>query len=401
MQNGFSAHAFDLQDRLEQQFASAPHKQIGVGLWANGQTRYAALGNGPAGDSADEARVFPAGCLSKLFTAALVADAAQSAELDIDAPLDEQLHDARHRHLFRNLTARQLLEHTHGCDDALLREAPLRSDGHIDLNRLVAGLKSSIAPPGELYSYANAGAWLAASLLEHSRGVPFARQLRQRLFEPRGMRLWAENGICASLGGRLLVSLGDMLRFLRHQLGLASWLTPRRIVALPGWNPLELGVYRGWKYYGRGWFGHQSSWPGASALVRMNPRLQIALVVASRDHAAPMVAMRLFASQLPGFAMRAPPKQLTAGHAARLAAADVAGCYRSAAERISVLSCKARGLTLSRAGKQHALQAAERGLFYTRPPEGAQFPFVQFVCPDGHGYRYLWNGRRVFRRIGQ
>jgi hypothetical protein len=225
--------------------------------------------------------------------------------------------------------------------------------------------------------------------------------LRQRLFEPRGMRLWAENGICASLGGRLVVSLGDMLRFLRHQLGLASWLTPRRIVALPGWNPLELGVYRGWKYYGRGWFGHQSSWPGASALVRMNPRLQIALVVASRDHAAPMVAMRLFGSQLPGFAMRAPPKQLTAGHAAHLAAADVAGCYRSAAERISVLSCKARGLTLSRAGKQHALQAAERGLFYTRPPEGAQFPFVQFVCPDGHGYRYLWNGRRVFRRIGQ
>ena len=399
MLDGTRHSRFDLQNRLERHFAAARRKQIGIGLWIDGQTSFATLADAPDRGVRNADRLFPAGCLSKLFTAALIDQAVQERELDIDGPLGEQLLASKHGTLFRGQTVRQLLEHTHGCDDALLKRAHLRRDGRIDLERLIPGLEQRVAPPGALYSYSNVGPWLAACLLEQLRGRSYARQLERRLFAPLGMRLCSPDGICASLGGRLVVSLGDMLRFLRGQLDGTFWHEPPRIVPLPGWNPLELGVYRGWKYYGRGWFGHQSVWPGASSLVRLHPELRIAMVVASRDQAAPLVALRLFARQLPGFVPRVAPRVLASRAAMRLDPAAAAACYGSAAQHVAVVARDA-SMTLSCAGKEHTLQAAERNLFYTRPPALRQFPYVQFLHPGRRGYRHLWNGQRVFRRIG-
>jgi hypothetical protein len=163
------------------------------------------------------------------------------------------------------------------------------------------------------------------------------------------------------------------------------------VFPLPGWNPLERGVYLGWKYHGRGWFGHQSLWPAASLFVRAHPRRALALVVASRRHSAAVVAARVFGAHLPElFDLRIPTGPGTA-----LRWSD-SGAFASAALQAEI---RGRDLYIRRQGscevQRATLSDVGGGVSFVRPVIES-FPHVEIVARGASVY--LWNGRFVLPR---
>ncbi len=314
---GAAAWFMDVESRLVKLLSGAPRKRAVVAWAADGRCDYAAVG-----DAQTEARAewcWQTGCITKLFTAALVEKAQRELGLALDQPLTDALGlDAGRLPHAAGVTIRHLLEHTHGLDDSGLPHCPRRADRFIDVSSLLRRLAPHrFAPPGALYSYSNAGAWLLAAALERRRGRRYAEMLSLELFAPRGLGMHVRlpslvpgspGRVCPAMGAALALSTRALLSFLR----LIALPDLRRhapgpdarsadITPLPGWNPLERGVYGAWKYHGEGWFGHGSAWPGASLMVRVHPRRRVALLIASRDHPAPVLAAKLFARVLPEF----------------------------------------------------------------------------------------------------
>jgi CubicO group peptidase (beta-lactamase class C family) len=83
------------------------------------------------------------------------------------------------------ITLDQILTHTSGLVDL--------TGGDYDVvtrERLVRDVlaKPLLAPPGAKWSYSNAGYSLLAAIVEKVTGLPYERFMRERLFEPAGMR---------------------------------------------------------------------------------------------------------------------------------------------------------------------------------------------------------------------
>jgi beta-lactamase family protein len=304
----------------------------------------------------------------------------------------------------RGITVRQLLEHTHGLDDSLLSTMPRDSRGRVDLDALTLALRAvePLATPGELYSYGNAGVWVIAALLERLGSRPYAVQLVETLLEPLGLgAIGSVESICPSTGGELALNAIDLLSLVAEATFAAPDVWPDDVCAgeygfaipLPGWNPLERGVYLGWKYHGTGWFGHQSVWPGHSVLVRSHPRRRLALIAASSDHPAVVVAARVFGAYLPElFELRAPTRP-----SATLE--PPAGKFASCAWRVNIRQVDGDSELSARRsdtsnGWSAMLRGVTPGLWLTRPVL-SMFPHVELVELNR---AYLWNGRFVLPR---
>src|SRR5690606_20512573 len=117
--------------------------------------------------------------------------------------------------VFQGIMLKHLLEHTHGLDDSDLACVPLQA-GRIDLESLVEQLATRrFAAPGAVYSYSNAGPWIAASILERMHARPFVAQLQDFLAP---LRIGASRhhsssvpgcaaDVCPSRGARLTMSV--------------------------------------------------------------------------------------------------------------------------------------------------------------------------------------------------
>ena len=349
------------------------------------------------------------GCIAKLLTATLARRAFEAGYLAPDDDAADVLRGSVEGCAPRGITVRQLLDHTHGLDDSRVAAVPRRANARIDVDALVRALRAApaLAPPGTIYSYGSAGAWLVAALLERCSGRPYAELVRREILDPVGIRghgLDSGVPICPATGAALALEPTDLLRFVAHTAfeNPSAWPDENHAGALgtvsplPGWNPLERGVYFGWKYHGCGWFGHQSVWPGASVLVRAQPRRALAFVVASREHSAAVVASRVLGYHLPElFDVRVPARSSAA------TAAEPSGTFGSAAWRVAIhgrdggleLSARRRSERRVRHTRLHPLG----GVLFTRPTVAA-FPHVEIVVPDSER-TYLWNGRFVLRRI--
>jgi CubicO group peptidase (beta-lactamase class C family) len=404
-------HGF-LRNRLAELFARVRCKQVAVGLLYAGESSYALVG-----DRAEaESFATPTGCLTKLFTATLARNACSAGWFGLDDRIADLLGPAAasSRGVLDGVTVRQLLEHTHGLDDTMIACVPHQPDGFIDCNELRAELAAAtpLAEPGRLYSYANAGAWLIGALLEKCLGRRYDALLRDQV-----VTVPAAGGegavMCPSIGGALTVTIVDMLEFLRrHALdGEQPWPSDDRlgdIAPLPGWNALERGVYLGWKYHGGGWFGHSSTWPRASALVRIHPQHRVAFAIASREHPAPVVAAKLFGRIFPELVDFRIPPTLDAERVRRLDLDRYVGVYRSAARSVQI-SRVGGGLHLSsqqlgrNSVRRHyagaVLRAAANDVFFAQPADIDSFTCVQFISPRSGRFDHLWNGRFVLRRI--
>ena len=343
------------------------------------------------------------GCIAKLLTATLAMRAFDAGLLAPDCDVGDVLGRGEAARPLRGVTVRQLLDHAHGLDDSLLECVPRREGSRVDVEALVRALRlaPALAPPGALYSYGSAGAWLTAALLERCTGRSYSEQVRADLLAPLDIRRLGSEPhapICPATGAALALDPTELLRLVAHVAlhNPSSWPDDDRpgahgtVFPLPGWNPLERGVYLGWKYHGRGWFGHQSLWPAASLFVRAHPRRALALVVASRRDSAAVVAARVFGTHLPElFDLRIPTGPSTA-----LRWSD-SGAFASAAWhaeiRVRELCVRRRG---SRTIHRATLSHVGGGVSFARPVIES-FRHVELVARGASVY--LWNGRFVLR----
>jgi CubicO group peptidase (beta-lactamase class C family) len=413
------AHPASLAAALIRAFDGVPRKRVFIALRCGAASASAFIAEGGAGGPNAPREPTPVGCLAKLLTATLAMRLLARQRIGLDTCVVDMLHGGTVARRLAGVTLRHLLEHTHGLDDSLVERPAFRA-GFIDVRDLMQSATATppLAPPGCLYSYGNVGAWLIAGVLERCCARPYAELLRAEVLAPLDIRASSTStmradglGICPASGAGLALTVTDWVRLVASATLDCAQTWPREgddrpngaITPLPGWNPLERGIYFGWKYHGHGWFGHQSVWPAASALVRANPQRGIALALISRDHAAPVIAGRVLGTALPelfDLRMPAPLSRMKVfdpeRYVGRYGSAAIDAQIARAGNALELRVCdRARGL------RQHAalLPAADR-TFFTKPPGPESFPYVQFVAAHGEDeLGYLWNGRFVLPRL--
>ena len=396
LRSRFGAIAESLQARLDIAFRGIERRHTAVAMSVDGDCYYAMSSRRPVPGIGSS--TFLTGCLTKLFTAALVEDAIERRLVSRDTLVQEAVQSCAPA--LRGTTVGQLVEHTHGLERFVA--VSRRGRDCTDTQAFLASLVRH-AEPGDLYSYSSLGARISAAMLESLVGMRFVGLLRGMLFCPLGMSsvlhggtLVPEEGICPAIGGSLAMSVDDMLRF------LVGWVLPRAstwprteggTTKLPGWSALERGVYRGWKFYGEGWYGHNSIWPHASASVRIQPRARIALLITSREQPVTAVVARLFGKILPEYRNLRIPKAVPWRESPDRLCSQY-GC----GEPVAIECRGAKQLRLRGPRFASELEPAEHDVFFARPLEDPRYAFVQPLRPGRRGYEYLWNGQRILKR---
>jgi CubicO group peptidase (beta-lactamase class C family) len=387
--------------------------------------------SGSGADEADTSRRtnesgIKLGCIAKLFTFALMRRAMCDGIIRAESTLTEMLGGEWCAHGAPGIMVRHLFNHIHGLDDSRIAGAPLRADGCIDLHALRCALYSSapIAPPGRFYSYGSGGALLAAAILERQYDMTFSDVLTKYCLAPLGVASSVISGLggqriahsaCAATGAGLVLSMGSLLQFLVDQmLHLSSDGTNadgrtnlKDIIALPGWHSVEKGIYFGWKYYGDDWFGHNSEVPEAGMFLRLNLRLRVGIIVASRRYPPTAVASALFRRYWPSVVRLEMPKLKSDPYVDRGRASCYEGMYANGERAYGVTADSTGKLFLRSYSSGHSgedviapmLHPAEAEIFFMRPPVPKLPSFVQFIRPGLGGFSYLWTGSRVVPRV--
>jgi CubicO group peptidase (beta-lactamase class C family) len=413
-----------LQSNVAKLFPRQADHNIFVGITVHGEHRFAAAD----ATSPPALRNERLGCITKLATAALIREAIANRLLSLESRLDAFLREAPAGRAVAGITMRDLINHTHGLDDSHVERLPLNGDHSIDWRSLCASLLrvERIGPPGGYYSYGHAGAWLGAAVLESIYEQPYAQVLEARLVEPLGMTPNVAAGslsavdmpaLCPALGGPLSLTCEDMLRFLDHHLTCADLAFCGRdlsdllgdAVRLPGWHSTERGVFFGWKYYGHGWFGHNSQIPRAGLLIRMNPVRQIGIVVASGRQPPARVARSLFRECLPDLITLEMPRLRPERNVPLDEAHRFVGEYRNCSMSVSIVLTESSDLELhvrgakslgehKERGLASLLRPAERDIFFLQNNLPEMTPYIQFLSDNNSAAEGVWNGMHVFPR---
>jgi CubicO group peptidase (beta-lactamase class C family) len=395
---------------------------IFVGITVQGHHRAAAAGAAGPPVSRPERL----GCITKLLTAALLRQSIASGLLTLETRLDACLCEVPADVAARGVTIRDLMNHTHGLDDSHIERLPLTNDHYIDWRSLCASLSpiKKNGAAGGCYSYGHAGAWLGAAVLESIYRQPYAQVLESKLLEPLGItsKVAVESAAavdmpahCPALGGRFGLTGEDMLRLLDHHLTCADFAFGGRdlsdllrdAIPLPGWHSTERSVFFAWKYYGHGWFGHNSQIPRAGMLVRINPAQQIGVVVASGRYPPARIARALFRECLPNLITLDMPRLLPERTVALNDARRFVGEYGNASMSVSVALTESSQLELRvRRAKSipeqgvvdSILRPAESEIFFLQTTLPEMTPYIQFISNDNGVAEVVWNGMQVLPR---
>ena len=132
--------------------------------------------------------VFQIGSTTKLWTASLVMQLVDEGCLDLDQPVRRYLPEFRiaDESAAASITARQLLSHTAGFEGDIFTDTG-KGDDCLEKYVLTLGDTPQLFPPGERFSYNNAGYCVLGRLVEVLREKPFDDCLRERLFTPLGL----------------------------------------------------------------------------------------------------------------------------------------------------------------------------------------------------------------------
>ncbi|MGW0523171.1 serine hydrolase domain-containing protein [Crossiella sp. NPDC003009] len=347
----------DIRARLQEQLPelAATHGVPGAqaAVLVDGEIVTAATGvlNLGTGVAATTDSLFQIGSITKLWTAILVLQLLEDGLLELDRPVREYLPELTlaDEGAAAVITTRQLLAHNAGFAGDLFRDTGHGADA---IEKFVATLgdAAQLFPPGEMFSYNNAGYIVLGRLVEVLRGKPFSQALREHLITPLGLThtatdateairyraalghlpgpdgelvpapVWSLAASSAPAGALLSMRAADLLEFARLALdggreGVLSaelakaMLEPR--VAVP-----EVGLLPG--HYGLGWgvwdlpgnrsVGHDGGTIGQSAFLRVVPAAGVAVALLTnggdtfglyQDLVRPLVA-ELGGAQLPG-----------------------------------------------------------------------------------------------------
>jgi len=288
---------------------------VAVGVWANGQERFACHGVTSTEHPlpVDRDTLFLLGSITKTYTATAVMQLVADGRVELDAAVRHYLPELE---LAAEITVLHLLAHTSGLDWGLIVDT---GEGDDALARYVAQVAELpvLAPPGARASYSQAGYNVAGRIVEKVTGLTYERVVLSRSCEPLGMahtffarddimtrrfavghnrgddgtlsiaRLWRRSR-GDNPGGGMASSVADQLRWARCHLGeggavLSSELLQRMkepTVALRGSN-LGDAIGIGWflrDVDGVRTFGHAGSANGQFAELLAVPDRKFAVV---------------------------------------------------------------------------------------------------------------------------
>jgi len=437
-----------LQDRLPGLLVETGVPAAAVAVGRGDEIVDAAAGtlSAATGVAATTDAVFQVGSVTKVLTATLVQQLVDEGLVDLDRPVRTWLPGfaLRDADAAASITVRQLLTHTAGFEGDIFTDT---GKGDDCLERYVDLLADvlQLFPPGEMWSYNNAGFCVLGRLVEVVRGAPYDVCLRTHLLDPLDMAgaatdpyeavlhriavghvetaagdglrpttTWALARSNAPAGSMLAMRARDLLAFARHHLttsGLAAMRQPQ--VALPA-----IGQGEAW---GLGWelfrlaptpvVGHDGNTIGQSAFLRLVPEHDLTVAVltngggAKRLHRAVTghVLRELAGVDLP--AEPAPPSTKTTPDPARYV-----GTYASAVGETVVSRDRQGRLWLDRTplgvlaeidepAYRTELVAWSGDTLWPVEPEGGAHQPVAFLGDDGAGRAAYLHTGRADRRI--
>jgi len=136
----------------------------------------------------DADTLFQIGSTTKTVTATVAMRLVEQGRIDLDVPIRTYLPDLRlaDEHVAANVTLRHLFNHTGGWAGDYFDDM---GNGDDALAQIVARLPAlpQLTPLGAVWSYNNAGFYLAGRVLEVVAGKPFEDVARELVLEPLGM----------------------------------------------------------------------------------------------------------------------------------------------------------------------------------------------------------------------
>lgn len=408
--------------RLEEFSSAARPGRLSLALQLDGNPLfldYQGPGTLRTDEDAGHARV-PTGCLAKPLTASLVAAAVCSRQVDWASPINQLLGLlGPERSGLAGITLYHLLTHTHGLDASMIEAVPRTPHAFIDTAALTQQLATQpLGAPGELYSYSNAGYWLAAAALEQVARAPYACLLSAIpcFASSKIVPTDDSSSVCPATGGSLALTTAQWLSFLEIHAragsmsaeptarSLASLRNSR--VALPGWSAAEQAACLGWKYYGEEWFGHTADLPNTVTSLRFNPRDRTAIVMSASREIAPFAFSCLFRDYLPEVTNPTFPRRLTPTECNSLQPDAYVGIYAQARTRVEITANNDGRLLFAVTSEDPALcthpqtlKPAENDIFFPEGKRHPEFLLIQFLSLSRHGsFTHIWNGMHLWRR---
>lgn len=427
---------------------------IGVGdavvEWAGGTLNLA------TGVTATRGSAFQIGSVTKVFTATLVMQLVDDGLLDLDATVRDVLPGFRVEDEAASgcVTIRQLLSHTSGFEgDVFVDTGP----GDDCLERYVEVLADApqLFPPGEMFSYNNAGFSALGRAIEVLRGEPYDRVLRERLLDPLGMRhaavnaaeailhrtavghlvdeagalaptaVWAMERSGSPAGSVLAMSAGDLLSFGRMHLrgGVAGNGT--RILSAEGVTAMRQGQVAlpdidqgaawglGWELFDRGGhevIGHDGNTIGQSAALRLIPGEDLVIALVANGGAPHPVFATIIDHVLQEFAGITPPAAPAPTGPAPAASERYLGRYASSTAITTITRAEGGRLWLDRTPHgvvaelgdlpyRTELVAWHPDVLFPLAPEGGRHQPVAFLGDDGTGRALYVHTGRADRRM--
>jgi CubicO group peptidase (beta-lactamase class C family) len=246
-----------------------------LGIWAGGrdgdQEILAAYGvlSTATGVPVTPDSVFQVGSITKVWTASMIMQLAESGRLSVDAAVADVLPGVRigAADVGASGTIRHLLTHTSGIDGDLFTDTGWGDDC---VEWYVSGLATAaqIHPVGAAYSYCNSGFVLLGRIIEVLDGRVWDASLRQRLIEPLGLTQ--------------TVTMPE--EAIMHRAAVGHRARPRAGEPVPAWILARSGGYKGgqiglaWRHDWNGHqvFGHDGGTVGQSAYLRIDPEHRVA-----------------------------------------------------------------------------------------------------------------------------
>jgi CubicO group peptidase (beta-lactamase class C family) len=132
--------------------------------------------------------LFQIGSITKVWTATMVMQLVDEGLVDLDLPIRTYLPDFRIRDeaAAAQITTRQLLAHTAGFEGDIFTDTGV-GDDCVEKYLGVLHDVPQLFPPGEQFSYNNAGFVVLGRLVEVLRGKPYDECLKEFLFAPLGL----------------------------------------------------------------------------------------------------------------------------------------------------------------------------------------------------------------------
>jgi CubicO group peptidase (beta-lactamase class C family) len=163
-----------------------------VGVVCDGEEEIAGLGvtNVAHPLPVDDETLFQVGSITKTFTGTLLMRLVEAGEVDLDAPVRTYLPDLKlaQEEVARQATTRHLLTHTGGWEGDYFDDFGPGEDALAQMVRAVGDLPQ-VTPIGDVWSYNNAGFYIAGRVVEVVTGKTFEDAMRELILEPFGLAM--------------------------------------------------------------------------------------------------------------------------------------------------------------------------------------------------------------------